>query len=187
MQDVRRSYLVFVHFYSSTWRNCDSPHRLSTAAWQIDDSGAWIPRCSQTALSVVNQSQKERFKKKKERRRGIEKWNCVLCKSCCGSTNLSGSDLNVKVVPLVWNLEDFRPSKSVYPESVFVHQEPVGTHAQHDVHTLRILQEFKQNQIYSIYLILQESLQSIFKRLTVFFCFFVCVKTGSNSINWLLL
>lgn len=64
MQDVRRSYLVFVHFYS-TWRNCDSPHRLSTAAWQIDDSGAWIPRCSQTALSVVNQSQKERFLKKK--------------------------------------------------------------------------------------------------------------------------
>lgn len=59
------------------------------------------------------------------------------------STNLSGSDFNVKVVPLVWNLEDFRPSKSVYPQPVFVHQEPVGTHAQHDVHPLRVL--LKQN------------------------------------------
>lgn len=36
----------------STWRNCDSPHRLSTAFWQIDDSGAWIPPCSQTAQSI---------------------------------------------------------------------------------------------------------------------------------------
>lgn len=52
------------------------------------------------------------------------------------STNLSRSDLDVEVVPLVRNLEDFGPSKTVYPESVFVDQEPVGTHAEHDVHTL---------------------------------------------------
>lgn len=105
--------------FNGTWRSCDSPRRPSTAAWQIDDSGAWIPRCSQTVLSVNNQLQREDLKTK---RKGVWKWSSMLRASCSGSTNLPGSDLNVKVVPLVWNLEDFRPSKSVYPESVFVHQ-----------------------------------------------------------------
>lgn len=145
MKNTGRLMLITSCFsaFNCTWRSCDSPRRPSTAAWQIDDSGAWIPRCSQTVLSVNNQFQREDLKTK---RKGVWKWSSMLCASCSGSTNLSGSDLNVKVVPLVWNLEDFRPSKSVYPESVFVHQEPVGTHAQHDVHPLRVLQELKQTQ-----------------------------------------
>lgn len=54
-------------------------------------------------------------------------------------SHLSGSDLYVEVVPLVRNLEYFRPSKTVYPKSVFVDQEAIGTHTEHDVHTFRIL------------------------------------------------
>lgn len=139
--------------FNCTWRSCDSPHRPSTAAWQIDGSGAWIPRCSQTVPSVIHQLQREHSIKRRQSRTSCPWW----------STNLSRSDLNVKVVPLVWNLEDFRPSKSVYPESVFVHQEPVGTHAQHDVHTLRVLQELNTRP----YAISRGSLQSIFGRLPV--------------------
>lgn len=54
-------------------------------------------------------------------------------------THLSWSDLNVEVVPLVRNLEDLGPSEAVDPEPVFVNQEPVGAHAQHDVHAIRVL------------------------------------------------
>lgn len=41
-----------VWMHQSTWRNCDSPHRLSTAFWQLGDSRVWIPLYSQTAPSI---------------------------------------------------------------------------------------------------------------------------------------
>ena len=43
---------------TSTWRNCDSPRRLSTAFWQIDGSGVWIPPCSQTAPTIEDKNEK---------------------------------------------------------------------------------------------------------------------------------
>lgn len=52
------SKCVCVSVCISTWRNCDSLHRLSTAFWQIGDSGVWIPPCSQTALSVKETKRK---------------------------------------------------------------------------------------------------------------------------------
>lgn len=42
-------------------------------------------------------------------------------------THLSGSDLDVEVVPLVGDLEDFGPGESVDAQSVSVDQEAAGT------------------------------------------------------------
>lgn len=53
---------------------------------------------------------------------------------------LSRPDFDIEVATFVGDLEDFWPGKAVYPESVFVDQQAVGTHSQHDVHSLRVLQ-----------------------------------------------
>lgn len=47
-----RCIFLICGVYLFTWRNCGSLHRLSTVFWRIDGSAAWIPPCSQTALSV---------------------------------------------------------------------------------------------------------------------------------------
>lgn len=132
-----------------TWRNCDSPHRLSTAFWQIDDSGAWIPPCSQTAPSINETTIRTFIHHRRSNIKQsvisvmltqkaiqfllfiheVELRVCRVFLHVYGSTYLSWPDFNIKVVPLVWNLEYFGPSETIYPEPVFVNQEPVGTHA----------------------------------------------------------
>lgn len=54
-------------------------------------------------------------------------------------SHLSGSDLDVEVVPLVGDLEDLWPREPVDPEPVSVDQQTTAAHAQHDGHTLRVL------------------------------------------------
>lgn len=57
-------FAVSLRVCASTWRNCDSPHRLSTAFWPIYDSAVWIPLCFRTAPSfketqmMINKRQK---------------------------------------------------------------------------------------------------------------------------------
>lgn len=52
---------------------------------------------------------------------------------------LSRSYLDVKIAPLVGDLEDLRPGKAVDPQPVAVYQEAVGADAQHDVDAFRVL------------------------------------------------
>ena len=54
--------------------------------------------------------------------------------------HLSGSDLNVEVASLVGDLEDFGPGEPVDPQPVSVDEEATCANAQHDLHTLRVLQ-----------------------------------------------
>ena len=42
---------------------------------------------------------------------------------------LSGSDLDVEVVPLVGDFEDLRPGKAVYSQAITVDEKPIGTHS----------------------------------------------------------
>lgn len=130
-------YCEGISVHVSTWRNCDSPHRLSTAFWQLCDSGVWIPLCSQTAPSIEETQSQRQCEDILPNSTNLEKY--LTGETVCVHTYLSRSDLNVKVVPLVWNLEYFGPSKAIYPKSVFVDQESIGTHAEHDVHSLWVL------------------------------------------------
>ena len=54
---------------------------------------------------------------------------------------LSRPDFNVKVVPLVGDLEDFGPGKSVDPQPVSVDEEATRTNSQHYLHSFRVLQQ----------------------------------------------
>lgn len=47
-------------------------------------------------------------------------------------TDLSWTDLDVKVAPLIRDLQDLGPGEAVNPQSVAVDQQAVGTNAQHD-------------------------------------------------------
>ena len=53
--------------------------------------------------------------------------------------HLSRPDLDVEVVPLVGDLEDLGPGEAVDAQSVTVDEETGGAHAQHNLHSLRIL------------------------------------------------
>lgn len=53
--------------------------------------------------------------------------------------HLSRPDFDVEVAAFVGDLEDFGPGEAVYSKPVFVDQESVGTHSEHDVHPLRVL------------------------------------------------
>lgn len=53
--------------------------------------------------------------------------------------HLSGSDLNVEVVPFVGDLQDLWPGEPVDPQPVSVDQQAAAAHAQHDGHALRVL------------------------------------------------
>lgn len=57
----------------------------------------------------------------------------------CVCPHLSGSDLDVKVAAFIRNLEDLGPGEAVDPQTVFIDQQAVGTHSQHDVHAIRVL------------------------------------------------
>lgn len=53
--------------------------------------------------------------------------------------HLSGSNFDVKVVSLVWNLQDLRPRESIDPKSVPVDEQTATAHTQHDGYTLGVL------------------------------------------------
>ena len=53
--------------------------------------------------------------------------------------HLSWPDLDVEVVPLVGDLEDLGPGEPVDAQPVSVDEQPASTHPQHDLHTLRVL------------------------------------------------
>lgn len=53
-------------------------------------------------------------------------------------------DFDVEITSLVGNLQNFWPSEAVDPESVFVNQQTISTHTQHDIHTFRILPGMRQ-------------------------------------------
>lgn len=55
------------------------------------------------------------------------------------SPYLSWSDLDVKVAPLVGDLEYFGPCEAVDPQPVPVDEQTVCTDTQHDVNPLRVL------------------------------------------------
>lgn len=55
--------------------------------------------------------------------------------------HLSRPNLDVKVVPLVGDLEDFGPGEAVDPQPVSVDEQAACTHAQHYLHTLGVLWE----------------------------------------------
>lgn len=55
------------------------------------------------------------------------------------TSHLSWTDLDVEVIALVGDLEDFGPGEAVDAESVSIDEESRRTHAQHDLHPLRIL------------------------------------------------
>lgn len=46
--------------------------------------------------------------------------------------DLSWADLDVKVAPLVRDLQDLGPGEAVNPQAVAVDQQAVGANAQHD-------------------------------------------------------
>lgn len=48
-------------------------------------------------------------------------------------------NFNVEVTALIGDFQDFRPSKTIDSQSVFVDEEPISTHAQLDVHAFRVL------------------------------------------------
>lgn len=48
-------------------------------------------------------------------------------------------DFDVEITSLIGNLQNFWPSEAVDPESIFVNEQPVSTHPQHDIHTFRVL------------------------------------------------
>lgn len=48
------------------------------------------------------------------------------------STDLSRADFDVKVAPLVRDLQDLGPGEAVNPQAVAVDQQAVGADAQHD-------------------------------------------------------
>ena len=53
---------------------------------------------------------------------------------------LSGPHFDVEVVAFVGDFEDLRPGEAVDPELVPVHEQPAGTHAQHYLEVLLVLQ-----------------------------------------------
>ena len=53
---------------------------------------------------------------------------------------LSGTNLDVEVVPFVGNLEDLRPSESVDPEAVAEDQDAGGADADQDINAVGILE-----------------------------------------------
>lgn len=67
----------------------------------------------------------------------------------CGTalSHLSGSDLDVEVVPFVGDLEDLWPREPVDPEPVPVDQQTTTAHAQHNGHTLRVLHTTQRSLI----------------------------------------
>lgn len=68
------------------------------------------------------------------------RWSSWSQEEDCGA-HLSGPNLDVEVVPLVGDLEDFGPGEAVDPQPVSVDEQAACTHAQHYLHTLRVLQE----------------------------------------------
>lgn len=52
---------------------------------------------------------------------------------------LSGADFDVEVASFVWDLENFRPGKTIDPETVSVDEQPVCTHTKHYVNSFWIL------------------------------------------------
>lgn len=53
---------------------------------------------------------------------------------------LAWPDFDVEVIPLVRNLEYFRPSKPVDAQPVSVDEQATGTNSQHDLNSLRVLE-----------------------------------------------
>lgn len=54
---------------------------------------------------------------------------------------LAWPDFDVEVIPLVRNLEYFRPSKPVDPQPVSVDKQAARANSQHDLNSLRVLQK----------------------------------------------
>lgn len=54
--------------------------------------------------------------------------------------HLARSDFDVEVIPLVRNLEYFRPRKPVDPQPVSVDKQATCTHSQHNLYSLRVLE-----------------------------------------------
>lgn len=62
-----------------------------------------------------------------------------LCPSTHDIAYLCRPNFNVEVTALIGNFQDFRPSKTIDSQSVFVNEEPVSAHTQLDVHAFRVL------------------------------------------------
>lgn len=69
-------------------------------------------------------------------------------------SHLTRTNFDVEVVPLVGYLEDLRPRESVDPQPVSVDEQATCTDAQHDLHTLRILQTTHTHQNISLTVLL---------------------------------
>lgn len=61
-------------------------------------------------------------------------------------SHLARTNFDVEVVPLVRDLEDFRPCKPVDPQPVSVDEQATCTNSQHDLHTLRVLEATHNKQ-----------------------------------------
>lgn len=56
-----------------------------------------------------------------------------------GQAHLPRPDLDVEVTPLVGDLEDLGPGKTVDSQTIPVDEQAVGTDTQHDIDPLRVL------------------------------------------------
>lgn len=66
-------------------------------------------------------------------------WTFLLITYSKTYSHLARPDFDVEVVPLVRDLEDLRPCKSVDPQPVSVDEQATRTNSQHDLYTLRVL------------------------------------------------
>lgn len=83
---------------------------------------------------------KLRLKKKKKKNLWAETHKSIFtpCTRLC--YHLAGSDFDVEVIPLVRNLEYFRPSKPVDPQPVSVDKKATCTNSQHNLYSLGVLE-----------------------------------------------
>ena len=65
---------------------------------------------------------------------------------------LSRTNLNIKVIPLVGNLEDLGPCEAVNTKAIPVDEKPRGTNTDHDVNILAVLGLMEVHSVHSQFL-----------------------------------
>lgn len=110
------------------WRRCGAPHRPSRVFWPHGGWEAWNQLCFQTAQTGIKSNLWASIYKSVS-----NPWEC-LCH------HLARSDFDVEVIPLVRNLEYFRPSKPVDPQPVSVDEQAACTNSQHNLYSFRVLE-----------------------------------------------
>ena len=68
------------------------------------------------------------------------------------NSNLSRTNLDVKVIPLVGNLEDLGPCEAVNTKAIPVDEKPRGTNTDHDVNILAVLGLMEVHSVHSQFL-----------------------------------